>query len=352
MNIHMRPPVKIIDGAVRIETIVFGPEAQWIVDRQDAVQEFQSNGEAMRYFQTTYQAMVSAFNTAMGDISQGVSAVDPTNGKKTATEIKQSFRQQNVRDQKNQTSLGEAIQDMMSMWVSNNQQFLFADKNKSEYIIRIVGPQLYGTFKQMGLDEMVLPDQSAKVIADIVQQHGGDITDDEINSLVESGKVPKYPVFDNPNEKNPDKLTYRSKMRIDEDKSSAEISVVPGDLDGTFDYIPSIKSMATGADEELMVARQKAMEMLMGNPIVMQLLAKDGVEPNIKDLITDMLEDTGLKDSDRYFKSIQQPPQLPPGQMDMAGGQPPEMMQEDPTMGQEMGQQIPEVPDQPYSVQV
>jgi len=354
MNIHMRPPVKIIDGAVRIETIVFGPEAQWIVDRQDAVQEFQSNGEAMRYFQTTYQALVSAFNTAMGDISQGVSAVDPTDGKKTATEIKQSFRQQNVRDQKNQTSLGEAIQDMMGMWVSNNQQFLFADKNKTEYIVRIVGPQLYSAFKQLGLDETVLPEQSAKVIADIIEQHGGDVTDDEINTLVESGKVPKYPVFDNPNEKNPEKLTYKSKMRIDEDKSSAEISITPDDLDGTFDYIPSIKSMASGADEELMAARQKAMELLLGNPMVMQLLSQEGVEPNIKDLLTDILEDTGLKDSDRYFKPIQQQPQLPPGQGDM-GAMPQDMQQMDPQQvdpqqAQMMDPNMQQTPDQAYAM--
>jgi len=345
MNIHMRPPLKVIDGAARIETIAFGAEAQWIVDRPDAVTEFQSNGEAMRYFQSTYQALTSAFNTAMGDISQGVSAIDPTNGKKTATEIKQSFRQQNVRDEKNQASLSESIQDMMGMWVSNNQQFLFADKEKVEYIVRIVGPQLYNGFKQLELDEMQLPGESAQVIADIIGQHNGDLTDQEIQSLAESGKVPKYPVFTNPKEKDPEKLMYKPKMRIDEDNSSAEISITPDDLDGTFDYIPSVKSMASGAGEELIAGRQKALEMI-ASPIAMQQLSKEGVEPAFKDLFTDILEDMGLRDSDRYFRPIQQLPQGPaqqgpmpalpqgadqstPPEMSMMGGD--QMSQPDPS---------------------
>jgi len=41
----------------------------------------------MQYFQTAYSAAVAAFNTAMGDMSQGISSVDPMNPKKTATEM-------------------------------------------------------------------------------------------------------------------------------------------------------------------------------------------------------------------------------------------------------------------------
>jgi len=41
---------------------------------------------------------------------------------------------------------------MMSMWLSNNQQFLFADPTKQEYIMRILGTDLFNYFN--GLDWM------------------------------------------------------------------------------------------------------------------------------------------------------------------------------------------------------
>jgi len=351
MNIHMRPPVKILDGAARIETIVFDAEAQWIVDRVDAVTEFSSNGEAMRYFQTTYQALVSAFNTAMGDISQGVSAVDPSTEKKTATEIKQSFRQQNVRDQKNQGTLTDTITDMMSMWLSNNQQFLFADEEKKEHIIRIVGSDLFDYFKRAGLADKTLPPEAMQTIGDVISQRAGDVSDGDIEAMIEAGSIPKYPVFENPKEKNPENLKFKSKMNINEDTQEAELSVVPEDLDGTYDYIPSVKSMAAGAEQELMAARQKAFEMIVGNPNVLALLNKEGVEPNVKDMIIDMLENDGLRDADRYFRQMQQQPQLPqgqPGQVPQMGQPGPQLTGMEGMSGQTPPQ--PQIPEQPFTV--
>jgi len=351
MNIHMRPPVKILDGAARIETIVFDAEAQWIVDRVDAVTEFSSNGEAMRYFQTTYQALVSAFNTAMGDISQGVSAVDPSTEKKTATEIKQSFRQQNVRDQKNQGTLTDTITDMMSMWLSNNQQFLFADEEKKEHIIRIVGSDLFDYFKRAGLADKTLPPEAMQVIGDVISQRAGDVSDGDIEAMIEAGSIPKYPVFENPKEKNPENLKFKSKMNINEDTQEAELSVVPEDLDGTYDYIPSVKSMAAGAEQELMAARQKAFEMIVSNPNVLALLNKEGVEPNVKDMIIDMLENDGLRDADRYFRQMQQQPQLPqgqPGQVPQMGQPGPQLTGMEGMSGQTPPQ--PQIPEQPFTV--
>jgi len=351
MNIHMRPPVKILDGAARIETIVFDAEAQWIVDRVDAVTEFSSNGEAMRYFQTTYQALVSAFNTAMGDISQGVSAVDPSTEKKTATEIKQSFRQQNVRDQKNQGTLTDTITDMMSMWLSNNQQFLFADEEKKEHIIRIVGSDLFDYFKRAGLADKTLPPEAMQTIGDVISQRAGDVSDGDIEAMIEAGSIPKYPVFENPKEKNPENLKFKSKMNINEDTQEAELSVVPEDLDGTYDYIPSVKSMAAGAEQELMAARQKAFEMIVSNPNVLALLNKEGVEPNVKDMIIDMLENDGLRDADRYFRQMQQQPQLPqgqPGQVPQMGQPGPQLTGMEGMSGQTPPQ--PQIPEQPFTV--
>ena len=32
----MRPPLKVVEGRVRLETLEYGPEAQWMVDDPDA----------------------------------------------------------------------------------------------------------------------------------------------------------------------------------------------------------------------------------------------------------------------------------------------------------------------------
>lgn len=302
--LKMRPPLKIIQNACTIETIVYGPEAQWLVTRPDAITEMQSNGEAVKYFETTYSALISAFNVAMGDMSQGTSAVQPFESEKTATEVKASLRQQNVRDQKNQNDLAEFIKDIMLMWLSNNKQFLFTNPEKQEYILRIVGTENFNYFKRAGLDEMVLEPEVARMIGDIVEQKP-DMTDTELGELVEAGKIPKHPVYENPNEKDPSKLIYKPKMRMSEMGDSAELSVIPEDLEGTYDYIADVRSMASGATQELLEARQGAMDLLLNNQNVIQLLAQEGFRVNAKELISNTFEDLGLRDAERYFEKIE-----------------------------------------------
>ena len=318
---HIRPPLKIIEGAARIETIVYGPDAQWLVDRQDAVMEMPSNGEAMKNFQSTYQALVAAFNTAMGDTSLGISSVDIQSKRKTATEIKNSERQQNNRDQKNQTSLSDTIQDTMSMWVVNNRQFLLTDNDKKQYLLRILGGEMFNYFRRAGLDEMVLPSESAQAVSDIIMQSEGNMSEEDVLNMTEAGKIPKYPIFDNPEEKNPEKLSFRPKMAINDMGDEAELTIIPEDLEGNYDYIPSVKSMAIGANQELLEGRQKAVDSLTTNPNILAMLAQEGVRPVIKDLLIDTYEDLGVRDADRYFTKLE-PQQMMPGQPGQPG-QPP-----------------------------
>jgi hypothetical protein len=351
INIHMRPPLKILDGAARIETIVFAPEAQWLVDRVDAVTEHQSNGEAVRNFQATYAALVSAFNVAMGDISQGVSSIDPTSSKKTATEIKRTAYQQNMRDQKNQQALSDCITDMMMMWVSNNKQFLFRDEKQHEYLLRIIGKENFEYFKKAGLHEMELPDQSAEVISDIINMQGGNVKDEDIEMMIEAGSIPKYPVFDNPDERNPEKLSWKPKMRLNEMGDAAEIIIVPEDLDGLYDYVPSIRSMQSGAEEELANARMKAFEMIM-MPQVQNMLMQSGKQTDIYTLLSAIFEDIGLKDAERFFTDAKplnqnheqtQPLQLP-AELQAQISSEDQMMGNEEMIGKEIGmdQQMPQ----------
>jgi len=304
MNMHMRPPIKVIEGQARMETIIWGPEAQWIVNSADAVTEHQGSGEPLRYFQTAYSSLVAAFNSAMGDSSQGVSGIDPFNPQKTATEIKKQTQQQNVRDQDNQSSLSDAIKDMMSMWLSNNQQFLFSDPKKTEHVLRIVGADMFSYFKRAGLDEMELSDSSAMTIQELIEMQDGNVDDSKIRQMVEAGLTPKYPVIENPNEKDTAKLKYKPKMEINEMGDSATLSMTPDDLEGVYDYVPDVKSMAAGADAELTNARQQALTLLTGNTQVLQLLAQEGYRPNVKEIFTETLEDSGLRDAERFFSQI------------------------------------------------
>lgn len=320
--LKMRPPLKIIEGAVRLETVVYNPEAQWLMNRPDAVTEMQSNGEAVRYFETTYGALVSAFNTAMGMMSQGTSGLDPFNPEKTATEVKASTKQQNVRDEKNQTDLAEFIKDIMLFWLSNNKQFLFTDPSKSEHVLRILGQENFSYFKQAGMDELVTSPEAMQAIADIIVQNP-DTTDEEIDQMREAGSVPKYPVVTNPKEKDPLKMNLKPKMKVNDTGDIAEVYATPDDFEGTYDYIADVKSMASGAEQDLILGRQNAVNMLLSaptSPFVIQLLNAEGFRPKVKELLESNFEDLGLKDASRFFEKL--PPPQPMANVDPTTGQP------------------------------
>lgn len=336
-NIHMRPPLKIIEAQVRMETITWGPEATWLVNSQDSIMEHQGTGEALKYFQTTYSALKSALTQAMGEMSQGTGGLDPFTPDKTATEIKATVKQQNARDEANQSILSDMITDMMRMWISNNQQFLFADPDMHEYVLRILGTEQFDYFKRSGLDQMTIPDESMTSIAEILSMKNGDVSDMELQQLVQSAEVPLYPVVENPNEKDPTKQEIKPKLRMSPLNDSAEISLEPDDLSGMYDYVPDVKSMSMGAYQEQLQALNRTFE-IMVNPQVLQMLQMEGVTPNVKDLVSSILESSGLRDTERYFKEAQAssgvqpnmaqpglpgvPSALPPGGEQMAGSPP------------------------------
>jgi hypothetical protein len=323
MNIHMRPPLKVIEGEVRMETLQYGPDATWVMNKLDSVQEYSGSGEPLRYFQATYSALIAAFNTAMGDASQGVGATDPFNPDKTATEVKDIAAQRNVRDQDNQNALSDALKDMMGMWLSNNRQFLFADPDMHEYVLKIIGEKDFAFFKQAGLDQMELTPEAINTIGDVIQQSEGDISDGQLQSLVEAGETPRYPVVENPGEKNPEKLKIKPKMSIDETGTEANLYLTPDDLEGVYDYVPDVKSMSSGASADMANARQRAVDLLFNNANVVQFLAQEGKRPNTSEILTELFEEAGTRDATRFFTDIQQNPALDPAAAAAAGAQPP-----------------------------
>lgn len=306
MIIHMRPPLIGVEGQFRQETIKYGPEEIWVVNSPGAVQEFRGNTEALNYFQTTFAAFINQFNAGMGDMSQGVGIQDMFNPKKTATEVRATQRQQNVRDQANQNELAESIKDMMMMWLSNNRQFLFADPTKKNTIIRIVGQDAYQAFKKAGLDQMETPTDVVKMVSDIIEAQGGDVSDPQIQQLLEAGQVPKFPIVMNPNEKNPENFQLRPKMEIDQMGNEADLIIVPEDLGGTYDYVADVQSMSSSFADQQAQAQQTSLMMLTSNPTVLKLLQDEGYRPNIRELLIKNIESAGDPDAERYFTKIEQ----------------------------------------------
>lgn len=303
MILKIRPPLKIVENAARIETIQYGPEAQWLVDRQDAVEEMSSTGNSQQYFQTTYTALTAAFNIAMGDLSQGKSNVDPfRSNPKTATEINASMVQQNARDQKNQNDLADFIEDIMSMWISNNRQFLFSNPEKIEHVIRVVGKSKFAHLQAMGMDQTEVPQEVMQTIADIINQHP-QITDIQLQQLLKAGEIPKYPVVLNPNEKNPEKIKLKAKMRISEMGDSADVSITSEDLVGQYSYIADVKSMSIGASQERQKARDQIIQAVQ-NPAIAQSLYIEGYRLSVKDVLEKSFEDAGYTDAETLFQPI------------------------------------------------
>lgn len=294
---HVQPPLKIREAATKIETIIFGPSAQWLMnDPNSDVMEFIGSPQPLNYFQTTYLSLVSAFNTAMGDLSAGVSNIDPTSNKKTATEIKNSAMQQNSRDQRNQAVLSEFLGDIMMMWLSNNKQFLLLDNKKEPYLMKIVGTDTFNYFKRAGLDEMTTSNESVDYISQIIEQQGGNVSDGDINELMAAGQMPKFPTMT--------KEGIKPKMEINELGDEATLRVTPDDMDGDYDYIADVKSMAAGTLQEQIDGRSKIVDIIQ-NPQVMQMLTQEGLQVNIKELLSSIFEDLGLKDADRYFTKVE-----------------------------------------------
>jgi len=228
------------------------------------------------------------------------------------------------------------------MWLSNNKQFLFSDPEKHEYVLRILGKDEFQYFKDLGMDEMELSKEAEMEIQEIIQTSEGDIDDALLERMIEAGKVPKNPIVTNPNVKDPTKYKIKPKLSISKKGDYAELSMVPEDLDGVYDYVPDVKSMSVGADIEYTKGMENMLTTLM-NPSIAQMLAQEGVKVNIQDLLVTMFNNLGSKDAEKYFSTVNQPT-IPTqgvaggGQITPGAGVPNTLIQGNPaSMGQPTG---------------
>jgi len=324
MNLAMRPPIKVANNAtgVRLDTLVYGPNAVWLTgDNPNNVLEHQSGTAAITGFNTSYSALKSAFQVAMGDNSMGVSSVNPLGkGDKTATEIRAVTRQQLARDNYNQIYLEEFLKDVMEFWIKMNQQFLFTDPAKQQYIVRVIGKDILNELKQSELSQTEIPDEVVTQTADLIDQTPGGLAPEELQVIKDVSSVPTNPVTDENGNVVP-------KLDMSEDGSLARLFIEKEDLYGSYDYIPDVKSMAIGVSEEAINGRNQALYILL-SPGVQQQLQMEGATINVKDLLVNVLEDNGVKNAAKLFNQGSpingpipgQPGQTPGGASNNASG--------------------------------
>jgi len=305
MNLAMRPPIKILATEGRRESIQFNPGARWILNNINSGQEVRVGETAIKAFNNTYPMLVAAFNTAMGDQSLGISNLMSKAEDKTATEVRNLARQQNNRDQYNQLYLAEFLKDIMMMWLSNNQQYLFDDPSKHYHIVQIVGRQSIEELEQLGLANTDVQPEVYEEIASLVDENPEAADNDMLARILEEVQIPQNQVILNPSAK---EENYQIKPKLEkQENGEAKLYLTKDDMKGIYDYIPDVKSMAAGAGENLIQARREAMQLIQ---TLLPVLQQQGENVKIKELLINVLEDAGYKDAESIFEENKQIPAL------------------------------------------
>jgi hypothetical protein len=308
VNISLYTPLKIRATGVQMHTIEFGPGKKWIMnDPNTDVVPFQTSGQGVAEFASTYRFLVSAMQEALGETSAITSGAMPGAPDKTATEIKSSDIQRNARDTYNQMFLSEALKKQMLFWHTMDRQFLFSDPSTQQKIIRIVGKEALRYFQGAGLDGESIQEDDATALS----QAGAPNVD--LNQF----KTPNYPV-------NVDGETI-PKMTMDDTGEMGTLVLEPDDLSGEYDYIPDVESMSLPSDQSTVSAQRQMVEQA-SLPIHQQALASEGYRIKLKELEEDFYVKLGMKDADKYYEKIPQP-QAAQGGMNATlstGGQSPE----------------------------
>ena len=309
LALKLRPPLHINPVNVRMHTVEWNPEAKWLMNNpnQDVQIMSMNNGDDSS-FAEIYNILTGSLLNALGESSQGMSSVNPTQdtGRVTATEIKDTSFTRNVRDNMNQIFLSEALKKQIMFWHTMNQQFMFQGRTEKAKIIRIVGRDAVEFFNRVGLSDVRPTQEDAMMMA-------------EGQELADIPAGPRFPVDLG------DGLGEVSKFQPDQYGDGGNLIIEPGDLSGNYDYIPDIETMQAPSNQQI---EQKLTSILatITNPAILQMLQAEGIKPKVKELIVKMFEATNvIKDADAYFEDIpQQSPMDVQNQAQPGGVTPPE----------------------------
>jgi len=285
-NLLLNPIIHANPAEVRMHTLSWSPGSVWDMDRPNqSVQMMNMPDQNLGTFQSTYSLLVASLNNSVGEQSVGISNLGVFNPEKTATEISDIASIRNARDVNNAHFLAEALKKQMMMWISMDKEFMDFPK-----IVRIVGKQAIERVRNSGFSDMGMSEMSAVV-----------------------GEEPKSRF----NEIMPGEI--------------AEVEIFRDDMAGEYDYVPDVESMALPNVQQITELRRTALEFML-NPAIQQQMAASGINPDIVELVSDMLEDAGLKDARKYFEKGTSPQPQDMGQpMGQEGG---EVVGEQPPMEQ------------------
>ena len=296
INMSLYTPLKVRNTGVKMHTLEFGPGKKWLMDNpQTDVLPFETSTAGVTEFVSTYRFLVGAIQEAVGESSAITSTIVPGEANKTATEIRDTASQRLSRDNFNQIYLAEALKKQIMFWHSMNQQFLFSNKDERAKVIRVVGKDAIRYFQEQGLGEYGLTEEGGNFLADLA---ANGITDIKPEMLDETVWGPVYPVDTG------EGVVPKFKMAPGEE--TGELLVTQEDLQGNYDYIPDIESMALPSDEATAGLKRQLLE-FMREPGFVQQLAQEGYTVKLKELMEDFLEDVGLKDAEKYFEQVEQP---------------------------------------------
>ncbi len=286
ITVDLYPPLMIDSKSVVMNTIEFTPEAKWLMNKPGVdVVRMETSTAATNNFQGAYSLLSASLTNALGETGQGISAIDPFNPDKTATEVKDTAFQRGSRDNMNQIFLSEAIKKQTMFWHSMNQQFLFQGTGDKTKVIRIVGRDAVDFFQRQGLSDIMPTEED--VMGNLMEPTG--IMEEGPRYPVDLGDGNIVPKF------SPDTMGGGGDLYIDE-----------SDLLGSYDYVPDIESMQAPSQEKV---EQKLTAVLgtLTNPAIMQLLQAEGKKPKVMELLIKMFESTNvIKDAEAYFEDIQE----------------------------------------------
>lgn len=300
VNNDLYPPLLVRSTGVQMHTLEFGPNKKWLVtDPQTDIKRFETSTAATAQFTSTVSFIISRMQNAVGETSEGLSNINPLGGEKTATEVKDSATQRIARDNYNQIFLAEALKKQMLLWLKMDSKFI----TKST-LIRIMGNDSLAFFKQNMLAQPTIDPLTGQAMIDENTMLPQTPSPYGVNELGQP-EEPIYPV-DFKGETVP-------KFQMDDTGESGELIVEPKDLAGTFDYVPDVESMSIQEDTDSK-NKMAMLQLLTGNPVVLQQLQREGMKPKIHDLLVEVFEDIGFKDAKRFFE------QLSPQETSQIGG--------------------------------
>lgn len=289
INMNLYPIVKVRTAAVQMHTLEFGPGKKWLMnDPQTDVLPYQQSDAGIAEFTSTYRFLVGAMQEALGETSAAMSQMVPGGTEKTATEIKETSLQRNVRDNFNQLFLSEALKDQMMLWHLMDKQFLFNDPNETSKVIRIVGRDAIRFFEERDLTGMAVPQEMMEHLE----------TEDNVegmNAQIENSLEPISPVETEGG--------LVPKVKVDESGEVAELFIEPEDLSGNYDYIPEIRSMQVPDANTVQVLQQMIME--AKDPAAIQARMMDGQRLKLADLEKEFFELLGMKDAERFYEKAE-----------------------------------------------